>query len=47
MCKFYNIKYVEAGSVDEISRAVGKELRAIVCITDFNLSKMVEKSLNI
>lgn len=45
MCKYYDVKYVEIGNTDDLSRAIGKESVKVFCIIDFNMSKMVEKIL--
>jgi ribosomal protein L7Ae-like RNA K-turn-binding protein len=46
MCKFYGVKYQEIGSIDEISKAIGKECRVVLAVTDENMAALVESQLN-
>jgi ribosomal protein L7Ae-like RNA K-turn-binding protein len=38
MCKFYNVSFYIDGTIDEISRAIGKSCRSAVAVTDRGLS---------
>lgn len=46
MCKYYEVKCVEIGGIDEISKAIGKECRVVLAITDENMAALVESQLN-
>lgn len=42
----YNIQVAIAGSVDDLSKAIGKKNRAIIGIKDINLSTEIQKIIN-
>lgn len=42
----YNIPIIEHGSIEELSKAIGKENKAILGIEDVNLSKEIQKINN-
>lgn len=42
-CKKYNIPIIIYGKIEEISKAIGKQNKAIIGIKDNNLAKEIEK----
>lgn len=46
MCSYYQVPYVEFGGKEELGRAIGKEFRASLAVTDENLAKALIKQLN-
>lgn len=38
---FYNIPVVESGTKEELGRAIGKEFRAVLAVTDEGFSKKI------
>ena len=42
----YNIHIIEFGTIDEISKAIGKQNKAVIGIKDINLGKEIEKIYN-
>ncbi|MCR4781941.1 MAG: ribosomal L7Ae/L30e/S12e/Gadd45 family protein [Lachnospiraceae bacterium] len=45
MCKYYCVRCEQIGTVDEISRAIGKECRKVCAITDENMAALVAGQL--
>lgn len=45
MCEFYHVPYHEFGEKTELGRAIGKEFRASIAVTDENLAAALEKQL--
>jgi ribosomal protein L7Ae-like RNA K-turn-binding protein len=45
MCDYYEVKCHEIGTVDEISRAIGKECRKVCAVIDENMARLVEGQL--
>ncbi len=44
-CKFYGIQYVVAGTIDEISKAIGKNNRVAIGISDHGFSKKIKEKI--
>lgn len=42
----YEIPYLIAGEIDELSKAIGKSNKAVIGIQDINLSKEIQKISN-
>ncbi|MCD7751207.1 MAG: ribosomal L7Ae/L30e/S12e/Gadd45 family protein [Lachnospiraceae bacterium] len=40
-CSFYQVPFVEYGTRETLGRAIGKEMRASLAISDFNFAKAV------
>ena len=47
MCEYYKTPYYEFGEKTELGRAIGKEFRASLAVTDENLGKALEKQFEI
>lgn len=47
MCSYYQVPYAEYGGKEELGRAIGKEFRASLAVTDENLAKALIKLLNV
>ena len=45
MCEYYQVPYYEFGLKEELVRAIGKEFRASLALTDENLTSALEKQL--
>lgn len=45
MCEYYKTPYYEFGDKTELGRAIGKEFRASLAVTDENLGKALEKQI--
>ncbi|MBS6195236.1 MAG: ribosomal L7Ae/L30e/S12e/Gadd45 family protein [Clostridiales bacterium] len=45
MCEYYQVPYYEFGQKTELGRAIGKEFRASLAVTDENLAKALMKQL--
>ena len=45
MCKYYQVPYYTIGSKEELGRAIGKEYRASLALTDENFSRAVIKKI--
>ena len=45
MSDFYEVPYFEYQTKENLGRAIGKEFRASLAITDANLAKAIEKKL--
>ncbi len=45
MCAYYEVPYYEFGGKEELGRAMGKEMRASVAITDEGFSGAIKKLL--
>lgn len=44
-CTFYNIPEYEYGTKEQLGRAIGKEIRASVAVTDSGLANKIEQEL--
>lgn len=44
-CTFYNIPEYEYGTKEQLGRAIGKEIRASVAVTDSGLANKIEHEL--
>lgn len=47
MCEYYQVPYYEFGEKVELGRAIGKEFRASLAVTDENLAAALEKQLTL
>lgn len=47
MCEYYQVPYYEFGGKVELGRAIGKEFRASLAVTDENLAAALEKQLTL
>lgn len=45
MCEFYKVPYYEYGTKEELGRAMGKEMRASLAVTDPNFAKSLKEQL--
>ena len=45
-CKFYGIEWVQKAGSDELGRALGKDFRKVVGITDPNFAKALKNKIN-
>ena len=45
MCEFYRVAYFEYGTKEELGRALGKEMRASLAVTDAGFAKSMKKIL--
>ena len=45
MCTYYEVTYYDFGGKEELGRAMGKEFRASLAVTDENLAAAMEKQL--
>ena len=45
-CEKYNIELIVFGTIDENSRAIGKENRAVIGVTDDNLAQAILKQFH-
>ena len=45
MCNFYNVPLYIYGTKDELGKAMGKQMRASMAITDEGLGKALEKQI--
>lgn len=45
MCSFYNVPLYIYGTKDELGKAMGKQMRASMAITDEGLGKALEKQI--
>ncbi len=45
-CKYYKVKYVEAGSKSELGKFTGASSRAVVSVNDDNFAKAILDRLN-
>lgn len=43
LSKEYKIRFIVLGNIDELSKSIGKENKAIIGIEDINLAKEIEK----
>lgn len=43
LSKEYKIRFIISGNIDELSKSIGKENKAIIGIEDINLAKEIEK----
>lgn len=43
LCKIHNIHIIEFGTIEQISKSVGKVNKAVIGIKDINLAKEIEK----
>lgn len=43
LCEKFSIPIIITGNIDEISKAIGKENKAIIGIEEYNLSKEIQK----
>lgn len=47
MCDYYQVPCFDFGEKEELGRAIGKEYRASLAVTDENLASALEKQLNL
>ncbi len=47
MCTYYKVPYFEFGGKEELGRAIGKQMRASLALTDEGFAKAVGKQLDI
>ena len=45
MCVFYEVPLYDIGTKEELGRAIGKEYRALIAVTDENFAKAMTKKL--
>ncbi len=45
-CDYYNIDFIILGTSNELGRAIGKESRSIVAVTDENFKRMLLEQVN-
>lgn len=45
-CKYYNVRFVEAGTKLELGKFTGAESRAVVSVNDNNFAKAILDKLN-
>lgn len=45
MCSYYEVPFYTAGSKEELGKAIGKEYRASLALTDENFSRAVIKKI--
>ena len=45
MCSYRNIPYMEYSDKESLGRAIGKELRATLCVTDEGLAGQIQKKM--
>ena len=46
-CKFYQVAYAEFGDKDTLGKAIGKEFRASVAVTNSGFAKAIGKNLDL
>ena len=46
LCEKYNVHIIEFGTIDDISKSIGKQNKAVIGIKDINLGAEIEKILN-
>lgn len=44
-CTFYNVEYIIEGSIDELSKAIGKSNRVAVGIMDIGFAKKLKEKI--
>ncbi len=47
MCSFYNVSYMEYSDRESLGRAIGKEFRASLCVTDEGLARQIQKKTEV
>lgn len=45
MCTFYKVPIYDIGTKEELGRAIGKEYRALIAVTDENFAQAMTKKL--
>jgi len=45
-CSYYDVPVICYGTKEQLGRAIGKDLRSSLAITDEGLAKAIEKALN-
>lgn len=43
LCEEYKVPIVEDGKIDELSKAIGKENKAIIAVKDINLANEIKR----
>ena len=43
MCSYYNVPYMQYSDKETLGRAIGKEFRATMCVTDAGFAEQIQK----